>query len=135
MSANPEMLCRHRQRGGSHGAGTVLPGGADWQVVQADGLARLDTRYTLQTDGGTLIYIQNAGVRHASPEATRKLLAGETVDPSEVYFKTAPTFETSGRIASRISPHPSGSIRSATRSSHRSRASTRRICPCSRRRS
>ena len=63
--------------------------------MQADGLARLDTRYTLQTDGGTLIYIQNAGVRHASPEATRKLLAGETVNPSEVYFKTAPTFETS----------------------------------------
>ena len=43
---------------------------------------------------GKLIYIQNAGVRHASPEATKKLLAGEAVDPSQVYFKTVPTFET-----------------------------------------
>ena len=75
--------------------GTILVGGADWQIVQGDGVARLDTRYTLQTDSGTLIYIQNAGVRHASPDATRKLLAGEAVDPSEVYFKTVPTFETS----------------------------------------
>ena len=74
--------------------GKVLPGGADWQIVQADGLAKLDTRYTLQTHDGKLIYIQNAGVRHASPEATTKLLAGEAVDPSQVYFKTVPTFET-----------------------------------------
>ena len=75
--------------------GKVLPGGADWQIVRADGLAELDTRYTLQTDRGSLIYIQNAGIRHASPEITKKLLAGESVDPSQVYFKTVPTFETS----------------------------------------
>jgi hypothetical protein len=74
--------------------GTVLRGGADWQIVQADGVAKLDTRYALQTHDGKLIYIQNAGVRHASAEATKKLLAGEPVDPSQVYFKTVPTFET-----------------------------------------
>ena len=74
--------------------GKVLPGGADWQIVRADGLAELDTRYALQTDSGSLIYIQNAGIRHASPEVTKKLLAGEPVDPSEVYFKTVPIFET-----------------------------------------
>jgi len=75
--------------------GKVLAGGADWQIVQTDGLARLDTRYTLQTDSGKLIYIQNAGIRHASPEITKKLLAGEAVDPAQVYFKTVATFETS----------------------------------------
>ena len=74
--------------------GTVLAGGADWQIVQADGVARLDTRYALQTDTGKLIYIQNAGIRHASPDMTKKLLAGEAVDPSQVYFRTIPTFET-----------------------------------------
>ncbi|HUR32421.1 MAG TPA: DUF3237 domain-containing protein, partial [Vicinamibacterales bacterium] len=74
--------------------GTVLAGGADWQIVQADGVAKLDTRYALQTHDGKVIYIQNAGVRHASPEITKKLLAGEAVDPSQVYFKTVPTFET-----------------------------------------
>jgi hypothetical protein len=75
--------------------GKVLPGGADWQIVRADGLAELDTRYSLQTDQGQLIYIQNAGMRHAPPEITAKLLAGQDVDPTKVYFRTIPTFETS----------------------------------------
>ena len=75
--------------------GKVVPGGADWQIVRADGLAELDTRYMLQTDAGSLVYIQNAGIRHAPPDVTKKLLAGEPVDPSQVYFKTVPTFETS----------------------------------------
>ena len=75
--------------------GKVVPGGADWQIVRADGLAELDTRYLLQTDSGQLIYIQNAGIRHAPPDVTKKLLAGEAVDPSQVYLKTIPTFETS----------------------------------------
>ena len=75
--------------------GKVLPGGADWQIVRADGLAELDTRYALQTEQGSLIYIQNAGMRHAPPEITKKLLAGDAVDPRQVYFKTVPTFETS----------------------------------------
>ena len=75
--------------------GKVLAGGADWQIVRADGLAELDTRYALQTDSGKLVYIQNAGIRHAPPEVTKKLLAGEPVDPSQVYFKTIPRFETS----------------------------------------
>ena len=75
--------------------GKVVPGGADWQIVRADGFAELDTRYLLQTDAGQLIYIQNAGIRHAPPDITKKLLAGEPVDPAQVYFKTVPTFETS----------------------------------------
>ena len=75
--------------------GKVLPGGADWQIVRADGLAELDTRYALQTEQGSPIYIQNAGMRHAPPDVTKKLLAGEVVDPAQVYFKTVPAFETS----------------------------------------
>jgi Protein of unknown function (DUF3237) len=75
--------------------GKVVPGGADWQIVRADGFAELDTRYMLQTASGHLIYIQNAGIRHAPPDVTKKLLAGEPVDPTQVYFKTIPTFETS----------------------------------------
>ena len=67
--------------------GKVVPGGADWQIVRADGFAELDTRYTLQTDTGQSIYIQNAGIRHAPPEITRKLLAGEPVDPAQVVLQ------------------------------------------------
>jgi hypothetical protein len=75
--------------------GRVLNNGADWQIVRADGFAELDTRYALETDKGQVIYIQNAGMRHAPPEITAKLLAGQTVDPNLVYFRTVPTFETS----------------------------------------
>jgi len=74
--------------------GTVLPGGADWQIVRADGLAELDTRYALKTDAGDIVYIQNAGIRHAPPEVSARLLAGQDVDPSLVYFRTVPAFET-----------------------------------------
>ena len=69
--------------------------GADWQVIRADGFAELDTRYALQTDKGQIIYVQNAGMRHAAPEVMQKLLAGEIVDPKLVYFRTVPKFETS----------------------------------------
>ncbi len=82
---------------GSGMKGRIVPGGADWQIVQEDGLSELDTRYTLETDKGELIYVQNAGVRHAPPDVMKKLLAGEAVDPSLVYFRTVPKFETSAK--------------------------------------
>jgi hypothetical protein len=75
--------------------GRVLAGGADWQIIRADGFTEIDTRYTLETDTGQLVYIQNAGMRHAAPEVMEKLLRGEVVDPELVYFRTVPTFETS----------------------------------------
>jgi hypothetical protein len=75
--------------------GTILPGGADWQLIQPDGFSELDTRYALQTDSGAVIYVQNKGIRHAPPEVMKRLNAGETVDPALVYFRTVPVFETS----------------------------------------
>ena len=61
---------------GERVSGRVLPGGADWQVVRADGVAELDARYTIETADGALIYVSNRGVRHGpaprdvTPEAT-----------------------------------------------------------------
>ena len=74
--------------------GTVISGGADWQVIQADGFTELDSRYTIQTEKGDLIYVQNSGIRTAAPDVMKKLLAGQAVDPKLVYFRTQPTFET-----------------------------------------
>jgi hypothetical protein len=74
--------------------GRVLPGGADWQIIGADGFSELDTRYTLETDTGRVIYVQNAGMRHAAPDVIQRLLRGEAVDPKLVYFRTVPRFET-----------------------------------------
>jgi hypothetical protein len=76
--------------------GVVVPdSGADWQLIQPDGFTELDTRYTLRTDKGELIYVQNVGIRHAPPEVMQRLNAGQIVDPGLVYFRTVPRFETS----------------------------------------
>lgn len=74
--------------------GEILPGGADWQIVTADGTAMLEARYTLRTDDGALIYIRNVGVRHGPPEVLAAIARGEAVDPARYYFRATPGFET-----------------------------------------
>ena len=75
--------------------GTLLPGAsADWQIIQPDGTALGDIRYTLQTDGGDLLYVQSRGVRHGSPEVLARLGRGEDVDASEYTFRTSTQIET-----------------------------------------
>src|SRR5690348_11434512 len=59
---------------GSGMTGRVLAGGADSQVIQPDGFTELDSRYTLETDAGQLIYVRNAGIRHAPADVMAKLL-------------------------------------------------------------
>ena len=81
-------------------SGRVLPGGADWQVIRADGVAELDARYTLETHDGALIYVRKRGYRHGPEEVLRRIAAGENVDPSQYYMRTTPLFETGdGRYA------------------------------------
>jgi hypothetical protein len=79
---------------GARLSGRVLPGGADWQVIRADGVADLDARYTLETSDGALIYVRNRGLRHGSAEIIKRLASGEAVDPSLYYMRTTPRFET-----------------------------------------
>jgi hypothetical protein len=75
--------------------GMLLPGSsADWQLVLPDGTALGDIRYTLQTDGGALLYVQSRGVRHGSPEVLARLARGEDVDASEYTFRTSTQIET-----------------------------------------
>lgn len=75
-------------------SGRVLPGGADWQLVRADGVAELDARYTLETADRALIYVRNFGYRHGPADVMRRLAAGEAVDPALYYMRTTPRFET-----------------------------------------
>lgn len=70
----------------------VLPGGADWQLIRADGTAEVEARYTLAADDGTLISVVNSGVRHGPPEVLARIAAGEAVDPALYYFRTTPRF-------------------------------------------
>jgi hypothetical protein len=73
---------------------TVLPGGADFQLLIGDTLAELDARYVLQVDGGDLIYVRNRALRTGPPEVMARLARGEPVDPAQVYFRCSPSFET-----------------------------------------
>ena len=76
-------------------SGRILPGGADWQIIRADGAADLDARYTLESTTGALIQVRSQGLRHGPPEVLARLAAGEPVDPARYYFRTALRFETS----------------------------------------
>ncbi len=73
--------------------GEVLAGGADWQTLRTDGTADLVANYSIRTDDGVTIYVQNAGVRTAPREVLDRLMAGEDVPPSEYYMRTAAAME------------------------------------------
>jgi hypothetical protein len=72
----------------------VLAGGADFQLIVSERMAELDARYTIETDGGDLIFVQNRAVRTATPDVMTKLMRGEPVAPALVYFRCSPSFET-----------------------------------------
>jgi Protein of unknown function (DUF3237) len=73
--------------------GEVISGGADWQYVRSDGVLELEARYSIRTSDGTEIAVTNRGLRRAAPEIMDRLSRGESVDPAQVYFRTAPVFE------------------------------------------
>ncbi|MET7246456.1 DUF3237 domain-containing protein [Methylobacterium sp. EM32] len=75
-------------------SGRVLPGGADYQTIAADGLTQLHARYVIEAGDGARIYVENTGLRFGPPEALERLRRGEPVDPGLIYFRTAPRFET-----------------------------------------
>jgi hypothetical protein len=80
---------------GPHLQGAILPGGADWQVIAADGTVVVEARYTLRADDGGLILVHSRGVRNGEPAVMTRLLAGEDVDAAEYYFRTLVTLESS----------------------------------------
>ena len=61
----------------------IVPGGADWQYLRADGVLELVARYSMLTSDGVEIAIT----------IMERLSRGEPVDSAQVYFRTAPTFE------------------------------------------
>lgn len=72
--------------------GRVLPGGADWQTIRPEGTAEIYARYTLEAEDGTLIGVENPGLRRGPTEVIQRLAAGERVEPSAYYFRTTPRF-------------------------------------------
>ncbi len=63
--------------------GTVVPGGADWNLTRPDNVAEIWARYTLRTDDSALIAITNAGLVVPQADGTHCV-------------RTVPQFEVAG---------------------------------------
>lgn len=74
--------------------GQVLPSGADWILVGADGVGRLDVRALIETDDDARIYAQYHGVLIFNEAVISALGGGGEMDFGDTYFMTAPRFET-----------------------------------------
>src|SRR5436305_1642004 len=74
--------------------GRVVPGGADWQIMAADGALDIHARYTIESDAGALIQVDSRGVRNGPHDVMARLGRGEDVDPLLYYFRTVMRFET-----------------------------------------
>ena len=72
----------------------VLPGGADYQLIVSERRAELDARYVLETEAGERIYVHNRALRSGPADLMAQLARGEPVDPSKIYFRCFPRFET-----------------------------------------
>ena len=46
-----------------------------------------------ETDAGELIYVQNRAILSGPPAPMARLVRGEAVDPSQIYFRCSPSFE------------------------------------------
>ena len=75
--------------------GRVLPGGADWQIIRADGAADIQARYTIETEAGNRVLVSSDGLRHGPKAVLESLVRGDKVDPALYYFRTVMRFETS----------------------------------------
>jgi hypothetical protein len=74
--------------------GTIHPFGADFQIIRPNELIELEAKYAFETDDGAVIYVENRGIRFGPVELLQQLKRGEPVDPSLIYFRTVPRFET-----------------------------------------
>ncbi|MGK2909761.1 MAG: DUF3237 domain-containing protein [Sphingobium sp.] len=62
--------------------GTILPGGADWQLQRGDGWTEIEADYMMQADDGTLIHVRNVGLTHS-----------RVTGVVHRYLRTVPSFE------------------------------------------
>jgi hypothetical protein len=95
--------------------GTILPGGADWQTVRADGSIEIDGRYSARSTRGELLYIRARGVRSGDPAVLEALLRGDDVDPASYYFRAALTLESATRPEFERSVYVASYVREAHR--------------------
>src|ERR1700753_2588033 len=76
--------------------GKLLDCGGDWGLLLDSTTFKVDSRATIETDDGALIYITYSGYNHADVKAIAKISSGKggELSPSDYYFRTSVAFET-----------------------------------------
>jgi hypothetical protein len=72
----------------------IRPPTADWLRAMPGGCLKVDARMTLATDDGALIHVAYGGIVRIAPADFARMAGGETLGAAEMYFVTAPTFQT-----------------------------------------
>jgi hypothetical protein len=77
--------------------GKIVEGGGDWGLVLDSTTFKVDVRATIETDDGALIYITYSGYDHTNAKSFAMISAGKgsELSPSDYYFRTSVSFETS----------------------------------------
>ena len=74
--------------------GRVVPhSGGDWPTIKADHTAKFEARYLLEADDGTIIEMQNRGIRHGNKDVLERLQNYQQVDSSTYYASVSPSFD------------------------------------------
>lgn len=71
-------------------SGRVLDAGADFQLSPTPDVALLMAMYVIEAEDGARLFVENRAVRSGDPDDLVKLVSGEAVDPSRIYFRFSP---------------------------------------------
>ena len=75
--------------------GRMIHPTADWLRIMPSGSFRVDARMTVETDDGALVYISYGGVISLTRANFERMAAGQELTSADMYFLTAPVFQTS----------------------------------------
>lgn len=73
--------------------GTVIAGGADWNMVRADEVMTVRAEYLLKTDDGILIGIHNQGMVRGAAGQMDQVTGGGDVDAGMLYTRLSSRYE------------------------------------------
>lgn len=74
--------------------GRVITPGADWILVDGDGVGHIDVRVSFETHDGAIIYAQYTGILILNEKVMAVLSGQAESNFGDTYFMTQPRFET-----------------------------------------
>ncbi|MEM8661132.1 MAG: DUF3237 domain-containing protein [Pseudomonadota bacterium] len=75
-------------------SGEMQSPAGDWARIQPNGHWKLDVRFTIMLDDGCPAFVHYHGVVCMTEELAKRVEEGDTLNGDEIYFRSAPYFET-----------------------------------------